>query len=92
MPVMAEIHGFPQAVLEFRRLCTVKRYRARDDNHRESVGRPMHLPGIWVHADKVTFESGDEDAAKSKEHLAGVDPFLGPVLDPFVAVRRPFAF
>ena len=36
----------------------------------------------------MSFESGDEDATNSKEHLEGVDPFLGPVLDPFVAVRH----
>ena len=41
------------------------------------------------HADKVNYESGDEDATSSKEHLAGLDPFLGPVLDPFVAVSLP---
>ena len=44
---------------------------------------------LRVHAGRVSLESGDEDATKSKEHLEGVDPFLGPVLDPFVAVRRP---
>ena len=37
----------------------------------------------------MSYESGDEDATSSKEHLAGVDPFLGPVLDPFVAVSPP---
>ena len=47
---------------------------------------PMHSLTEHWHADKVSYESGDEDATSSKEHLAGVDPFLGPVLDPFVAV------
>lgn len=41
-----------------------------------------------MRAGRVSFESGDEDAAKSKEHLEGVDPFLSPVLDPFVAVGQ----
>ena len=50
---------------------------------------PIHILTEHCHADKVSYESGDEDATSSKEHLAGVDPFLGPVLDPFVAVSSP---
>ena len=50
---------------------------------------PIHSLTEHWHAEKVSYESGDEDATSSKEHLAGVDPFLGPVLDPFVAVSSP---
>lgn len=33
----------------------------------------------------------DDDDASSKEKLAGLDPYLGPVLDPFVAgLTEPF--